>query len=322
MSSIKILSCIPKQAFTFSDKVAWAEYAIKMHKPELMILPQEYFGGIQQEIFKTGEPLVYPEEEVLKPMKGLSKKYSCGILFGALIKDDGLGQTRERIYGVDSSGKLAGFQDKIFLPAYDHIEAGGIPRVSPEVSFSEREAPIIIDGVRVGILFCWEVFSGKLWRTVAQGQPDIIANMIKFGIKGYPQKSKNAVTGQSLVTGFGFGKDGGWFKRLEMAATYDVSVPIISSTNSWNLPCKSRPICGTIFPWTTKEQFHTVANPLPTSNPMTGELIVLDNINYLDWRHVREDKRNYFAQLNEWPSAESRYYTMMWKIKRLEKKIR
>jgi len=156
-------------------------------------------------------------------------------------------------------------------------------------------------------------------------------SLIKFGINGWPVKKKNDA-GESIVTGFGYGKDGGWLERLHIAAKWDLACPIICSTNSWNLPNKAGALCGQILPWEEKEQKgdwprparkHTYwcsTNEKPPGAPM-NEHVQVDDVDYLYWRYIRANKFELNQATNEWPSSESREMTMRWKVERMERKF-
>lgn len=335
--SLRVLSCVPQQRYTFTDKLAWVEAQIKAHKPDIFVAPQEYHGGIQTIFFademakpahrgKQPEKVAYTPSEILEPYSALAKKYKVGITIGALIDDPETRQRRERIYVIDRGEGMTGYVDKMMLPAYDHINAHGKTRVFPEPLLEMRSWAFPLCGARVGVLFCWEVYSSFLWHAIARAQPDFVVSMIKFGVRGWPQKAK--VNGESVVTGFGFGNDGGWIERLRMAAKWDLAAPIICSTNSWNLPKKAGALAGQILPWdegavTTGEwQRPARASTLWVSEgkgTLDADHVQVDTVDFLYWRHIRDHKFSLFEQTGEWPSGEARALTMNWKIKRMER---
>jgi hypothetical protein len=339
--ALNILSCVPQQRYTFEDKLAWVEKQAKTKingkKPDVIILPQEYHGGIQHFFFQeqgTTEKVSYAPHEITDPYVALSKKHGVGITVGSLIDDPDLRQRRERIYVIDPLDGVTGFADKMMLPAYDHIDAKGKTMVTPENDMSKRAKAFDIMGARVSILFCWEVYSSAIWHAIARAQPDFVASMIKFGVNGWPQKAK--VDGQSVVTGFGFGNDGGWIERLQMASKWDIAAPIICSTNSWNLPKKCGALAGQILPWAEKEIIEgkwprkARASTLWNSSvneggkvrgDLTDDYVQMDVLDVLYWRYIRDHKFNLYAAAGEWPSSEQRAFTMNWKIKRMERKF-
>lgn len=320
---LKVLSCVPEQRYTFQSKLDWIDEQATKHKPDLFVTPQEYFGGIQQLFFNTGEPVSYRAEDILEPILALAQKHNMGIATGALIDDPVLGERRERIFVVDPEEGCTGYVDKVTLPAYDHVDAKGKTMVYPENNIENRAQAFRVKGARVGILFCWEAYSNYIWHALSRAQPDMVLSMIKFGVKGWPQKAK--VDGQSVVTGFGFGKDGGWFERLQMAAKWDIAAPIVCSTNSWDLPCKAGALAGVILPWEEKDTEWCPGGRkhswwMSEGKGKITEHVQVDDVHHLYWRYLRDHKFTLAEVAGEWPSSEARELTMYWKIKRMERR--
>ncbi len=323
--SLRVLSCVPAQRFTLQSKLEWIDEQATLHKPDLFVTPQEYFGGIQQLFFSTTEPISYAPNDIIDPVLELAKKHDMAIATGALIDDPDLGERRERIYVIDPERGVTGYADKMTLPAYDHVDAKGKTMVYPETVLANRAQAFYAKGARVSILFCWEVFSSYIWHAIAQAQPDFVLSMIKFGVRGWPQKAKDEVTRESIVTGFGFGNDGGWTERLRMAAKWDIAAPIVCSTNSWNLPNKAGALAGVILPWAEKETEQRPAR-LDTLWMSEGKGIItehvrVDQVDFMYWRYIRDHKFTVAEMAGEWPSSEARNLTMSWKVRRMERKF-
>jgi hypothetical protein len=305
----------------------------KVGKGGIVVTPQEYFGGLQTVMLRVGasgwtdDDLVYSQDRILDLMYAATEAWGCGLILGALIRDSDLGQTRERVYCMDPVKGLVGYFDKMWLPAYDHIGAGSPMRVSPETNIDLRARSVVVCGVRVSVLFCWEVYSNAIWNALRRAEPDVLVSMIKFGVRSWPSKVKAGDTsgfqGKALVKGFGFGDDGGWIDRLRLGALYDVAAPIVLSTNSWDLPKRSWPLCGTILPFEEPDNGRLSSLELPQKGTrgLCEEVIRIDTLDYLYWRLVRENKHKCFQETGEWPSGVSRRYTMMWKIRRMERKL-
>lgn len=307
------------------SKLQWIDEQATLHKPDLFVTPQEYFGGVQQLFFNTGEPLSYTAEQILEPIERLARKHNMAIATGALIDDPALGERRERIYVVDPDRGMTGFADKMTLPAYDHVDAKGKTMVYPETVLANRAQAFYAKGARVSILFCWEVFSSYIWHAISQSQPDFVLSMIKFGVRGWPQKAKDPVTRESVVTGFGFGNDGGWVERLRMASKWDIAAPIVCSTNSWDLPAKAGALAGLIMPWEEKETETRPARKdtlwMSEGKGTIEEHVQVDEVPHLYWRYVRDHKFTLAEVAGEWPSSEARNLTMSWKVRRMERKF-
>tara|TARA_Y100000310_G_scaffold168181_1_gene168238 strand:- start:228 stop:1196 length:969 start_codon:yes stop_codon:yes gene_type:complete len=310
---MKILSCIPEQRLTYESKMEWLEDTIKKYRPDIFITPQEFFGGIQQIWFDTGEPISYKPTALLPGIQDLCDKYDCGIFFGAVIDCPGMGR-KERVYAVEP-GNVCGFFDKMMLPAYDHISAKGMTGIIPENDFKNRSRIVEIMGIKASVLFCWEVYSNFIWHSIAVAEPDLLVNMIKFGVCGYPIKAKE--NGMSVVTGFGYGGDGGWIERLKMGAMYDLYCPIVTSTNSWKQPKRCRPLCGTIYPFGEDTLFCYPKG----SRGEIEEHIIVDEFDPIKWRYYKTNKFKYKEVFDEWLPSQVRTSTMMMKIRRMERKM-
>lgn len=329
-NTLKVLSCVPKQQYHFADKLKWAEQQLKKHKPDLIVLPQEYHGGVQTRFFieqGTTEKLAYDPDEITGPYSKLSKKYGAGIAVGAVVDDPDLKVRRERIFIIDPDKGVMGWADKMMLPAYDHIDAvDSLPRenqigIQPESDYSARAQAFTVCGANVSILFCWEVFSSFLWNAIARAQPDFVVSMIKFGVRGWPSKKK-----RDKVEGFGFGGDGGWVERLRMAAKWDLACPIVCSTNSWNLPKKAGALAGVILPWdekANKERGARSSTLWESSGPglLDSDHVQVDEIDYMYWRHIRRHRSVLRAEAEQWSSTEARELTMSWKVRRMEREF-
>lgn len=313
---MKVLSCVPAQTYSFADKLRWLDRTAAEFRPDLFVLPQEYIAGVQQLFFRTGEPLHYPEAEVTRPFGKIAKKHKMTLAVGALIFDATLRQVRERIYLISSNGKVAGFYDKCHLPGYD---VAGLTDVYPEMDYEKRAVCVEVDGMRLNVLYCWCVFSGAIWFALNRSQPDMLLSMIKFGIQGYPLKGKDPATGKSIVTGFGYGSDGGWEERLRMGARYDIAAPIICSTNSWDQPKRAKPLAGVIYPFEDPTHPDTLWYPPRGERGNIVEHVQIDMINPLEWRYIRESKYDYKEHVGDWPSSAIRERTMSWKVRRVDR---
>lgn len=315
---MRVLSCVPEQRHKFDDKISWIETMAKKHRPDLFVTPQEYFGGIQTEYFEEakGEKIAYTPDEIIKPIQKISRKFNMGIAIGALIDDPILNERRERIFLIDPERGLTAHWDKWALPAYDHVKAKGRTAVFPETDMSKRCITGYVKGAQISAFFCWEVHAPMTWFILSRAKPDFVITQIKFGVKGWPQKTKTAT--ESWVSGFGFGDDGGWIERLHMGAKYDVVAPVVCSTNSWNLPQRSWPLAGTIFPFDGET---TLWHPEKGARGTIEEKVIVDEIDFLKWRMIRENKFQYNDVTGEWPSSESRKYTMAFKTRRMERKV-
>jgi hypothetical protein len=122
----------------------------------------------------------------------------------------------------------------------------GYGRLVPEVDFQNRLRPVVLqNGLRLGTVFCWEVFSIVLWAAYRYGGCNLITHPVKFAPAGYPKKGKRK--GETIIESFGLcdkGKWDIWKNRLLAANLYECFCPILVSCNIWNLGKKFVAVCG------------------------------------------------------------------------------
>ena len=77
---MKILTCIPRQLYNVEDKFKWLVSTIEEHKPDVLVTPQEFFGGMMMMADKP----TFTEKELLPRLELLSKQYDCGLIVGVV----------------------------------------------------------------------------------------------------------------------------------------------------------------------------------------------------------------------------------------------
>lgn len=238
---VRVASCMPLQNKDRASKLAWLEAALDTTDCDLFLTPQEYLGGH----YMMPNDLHMERGWVLDTIGNLATKYRKCIGIGACSKDPGAGATEDYFY-FDSRGECLGRHSKFALPAYDDVRAGGHGDLWPETSFSRRAKPIEIPELRikVGTIFCWEVFSQALWGAYSFEGVNLIAHPIKFAPRGWLNNKKLA-DGKLHIQGFGNApKSQIWYDRLIMASRHQCLCPIAVSCNSWNLGSKFSAMVG------------------------------------------------------------------------------
>ena len=316
-SVTRVLSCVPRQHTTFEDKMNWLYRTHKRYSPDLIVTPQEYFGGV---VMMPDRP-AFSRNELLPPLQQFCRDQDCGLVVGLLLRDHALSRNREVIWFIDRDGTFKGQIAKFALPRYDQAVSGGSGNVIPETDFTKRLVVFEVSGLVVSAIFCWEVFSDILWTGLGLLKPDVVFSLLKFGPNAWPVVKR--VRGVDTVVGFEYGhrSDEGhfWIERLRVASKWQVKCPVISSTNSWNLRPRSIPICGTIceIPGQAKD---TLRYPSKDDTEVP-ELIQVDEINPGAIRAALRHKMVYKKVVGEWPPFSLIEYTMMLKIRRIEDRI-
>jgi len=316
--ALMAVSTVPQQSKTVEGKLAWIVKCCEQLEGSggFVVLPQEYFGGIQCVTLEAEGPVAWDQnlivDKVLEAVVGFP---DVVVGFGAVVQE---GWLRRERYFVVSKGGIAGYKDKTWLPAYDHVKVSGSFGITPG-AIGDREERIKVNVVglgeiTIGILFCWEVFSGEIWRALRRSECDVVVHAIKFGVKSWPQKVKlveEGIGGACLVKGFGYGGDGGWLERLSMGASWDVCCPVICSTNSWEAVVRSGragALCGVLYPWVDATADLVVR----------GDTIKKDRIDVMYWRYGKQHMMKLFQETGKWPGSELREHTMLMKIRRME----
>ena len=318
VTNCRVLSCVPRQHTTTFEKIEWLQHQANKHSPDLIVTPQEFFGGV---VMMSHKP-TYTKEELLPILSSFCSDYNCGLVVGLLQHDKEDNKNREVIWFIDRDGTYLGRVCKFALPRYDLVKKQGSGNVTPETDINNRFVTFNICGLRAVAVFCWEVYSNVLWTGLSLLKPDVVFNLIKFGPNAWPVVKR--VRGLNTVVDFGYGswsEDGGWIERLRVACKWQVKCPIISSTNSWNLKPRSMPICGTICE-IPGQALDTLTHPTKEQRlKEIPELEQIDEINPTMIQAALKSKWTYRDAVGTWPPWSLSKYTMMLKINTVEHKI-
>lgn len=315
-----VLSCIPKQYKTYDEKLAWLDKTMTQYNVDIFITPQEYFGGASM----MEHHKAFTEDEVMKDVAPLCKKTTTNLVLGVQERLKNI--NKEAIWFINTSGKIIGKVYKVALPGYDHILTNGYGEIVPELDITKRFVTFQLANVNIGAIFCWEAFSNILWTGLSIEKPDIVASMIKFGANSWPIKEKTEKK-STRIRDFGYGtwdvkKENIWMERLIFANKYQVFCPIICSTNSWNLNPRSLPMAGTIsrIPGQINDSLWKPAKNMKLKD--IPEKIIVDTIDLNVIRVTPKNKFKYKDITGDWPPSHLGEYTMLFKIRRLEERLR
>jgi hypothetical protein len=315
MPTVRILSCVPQQLNDTQAKLDWIKKQLKTHEPDILVTPQEFFGGA----FIMPHKKEFTRDELLPPLKKIIKTYKCALVIG--LVENIKGRNKEVIWFLNEDGELVGSLHKFALPKYDHIATKGYGDIEPETDFEKRFQTFELKGIRTSAIFCWEAYSDLLWTGLGLCQPHVVFSMIKFGVNSWPVVRKKE--GLAVIEDFGYGswkEEGRWIDRLHIANVWQVKCPIICSTNSWNLKPRSMPLAGMISGidgqgtqsfWTTSKDMKVIP-----------EKVIVDELNSDAVSSCLLNKFVYKDRVGEFPPYSLAKYTMMLKIKRIEDRVR
>lgn len=252
---ITIATCMPTQQYDRQSKLDWLDQALADTDCDLFITPQEYVGG--HYIMKND--LHMDRQWVIDSTAELAVKHGKHIAIGACCKTADSGATEDLLI-IDDQGQYLGHRSKYALPSYDDVRTNGHGALWPETDFNRRVAPIEVPKLRlkVGVCFCWEVFSQLLWPAYSLARVNLVIHPIKFSPTGWLKNQMHS-DGKKHIVDFGNApKSTIWGDRLVMASRHQVMCPIAVSCNSWNLGDKFMALVGHVDEITRTTDLHRV----------------------------------------------------------------
>lgn len=240
--SIRVATCVPLQKWSQVEKWQWLSSAIAKTDCDLFLLPQEYFGGgSMREVcrlkgIQTDDvpvTLEYLQENI--GMLGAT----CHIGIGATVNRFDV-NTEDYLY-FKPDGTLLGHHSKMALPAQDSVLTNGASQVTPEADLHAAASLVEIPelGLRVGTVFCWQVFFNYFWSELKANKCNLVVHPIKFAPRAWYEKGQNP-DGQNTRVGFtqnSGSKDAaddalGWIRKLKFESEFK-ELPIAVTCNSW-----------------------------------------------------------------------------------------
>ena len=189
-----------------------------------------------------------PKAWLVDKLGELACKHQTAIGVGAATVHESGGATEDYVY-FNKQGREVGHHRKWALPAYDDVRANGAGQLWPEVSFEDRATPVEIPelNLKIGTIFCWEVFSNVLPAAYSMAGVNMIAHPIKFAPKGWPKLSKPADSPQRKVVAFAQEmKNEIWKDKLLAISRHVTMCPIFASCNTWDMGEKFMALTGHI----------------------------------------------------------------------------
>jgi len=240
--NLTVACCVPKQHKNRESKLKWLDEAMGKTECGMFLTPQEFFGGTVM----MNTDLHMPIEWVKSNCSSLARNHGMILGVGAATKQESGGATEDYHY-FDSDGSYCGAHTKFALPAYDDVRTKGAGQMWPETKYSRRIKVVEIpsNGMKIGTLFCWEVFSLTIVPAYTFQGMHLLVHPIKFAPRGWLKMSKPAETGTKNVIGFDQApKSQIWCDRLTGIGRHVSICPIAVSCNTWNLGAKYLALCG------------------------------------------------------------------------------
>ena len=237
---IKVAGCIPKQEWSYKDKLEWLSNALSETLCDLFVTPQEYFGGH----VAGRDGLHIDRGKFRKEMADLAAVHKKALAVGATTTGNAGGAMQEYAYFAPD-GRFCGAHFKFAHPSYDDVRAKGAGKLWPETSWTNRAKPVEIPelGLKIGTVFCWEVFNLSFWAAYSYAGCNMITHPIKFPPRSWCKV--HSQKGQRVIYDYDKNnKSDLWVDRLRAASRHEVLCPIIVSCNTWDIGEKHLAICG------------------------------------------------------------------------------
>src|SRR5271165_551783 len=242
---VRVATCVPRQYWMQSEKLAWFQKALRENPCDLFISSQELFGGgSTREIcrlkgIKTDDVPV-TEGWLTDNIGGLARKHDTCIGIGASVKRRDV-VTEDFLY-YSRKGELLGYHSKIALPVQDSVTTNGASGITPQTNYERAVKVIELPelGIRIGTVFCWQVFFVDFWNDLMRQGCTLVAHPIKFAPRAWYLKGRTP-DGKETRVGFTQNKGSddpksdslGWIQKLEYESTFK-QMPIAVSCNTWD----------------------------------------------------------------------------------------
>lgn len=238
---ITVATAMPRQLYDIPTKLQWIQQTLDATPCDLLVTPQEFLGGH----YIMPKARHVDRNWLLDTIGDIARRNGRHIAIGACVSSATSGAMEDFHY-FDDDGNWRGKHSKFALPSYDDVRTKGHGQLWPETNFNARITPVDLPKLRlrIGTMFCWEVFSQMVWGAYSFARCNLITHPIKFAPRGW-LKNQLKSDGMKHIVGFGNApKSQMWYDRLIMASQHQCMCPIAVSCNSWDLGNKYMAIVG------------------------------------------------------------------------------
>jgi len=237
---VRIVACIPKYYRDDKSKVAEIEKKIMKSNAEILVLPEEYFGGPTSagkfQTFSTDSPLFHN-------LSNLASAHSCGLVVGVIEGDKS--RKYQALWFFNEKGKHVGTERKHNLARYEIVHY----QLTPADSF-KREAHSVKGTKGTGI-FCWEIHDIRSRVSCDAAKPDWIANVVKFPLNCLTQyrSTRSQTVFERVTKSERVYLD--WVEKLKHLCSDLITTVIVSSGTGFALglmPKRAKPLACVVHP--------------------------------------------------------------------------
>jgi hypothetical protein len=282
MSKIRVSTCVPRQYWMQSEKLAWLDKAMLENPSDLFLTSQELFGGgSTREICRLKgietDDVPVTEGWLNDHIGGLARRHNTCIGIGASVKRRDV-ITEDFLY-YSRKGELLGYHSKVGLPVQDSVLTNGASNVTPETNYDRAWKVIELPelGIRVSTVFCWQVFFVDFWAHLMRQGCSLVVHPIKFAPRAWYKKKLNS-DGKPTRVGFTQNKGSddpnsdplGWIRKLQYESEYK-QLPIAVSCNTWDGGAKFLAMAGWIDEVTHKTNLFHLPSTAETEKVVVTE---------------------------------------------------
>ncbi|MCW1296282.1 MAG: hypothetical protein OH319_01225 [Candidatus Parvarchaeota archaeon] len=213
---VRIVGTIPRYQKDENCKICEIERIVEKSNGDIIILPEEYFGG----------PKVAYEKEssLVDKLEKIARERNVGLVVGVIEKEDD--KKYQSIWFFNEKGKFLGSEKKYNLAGYEMDPDFYNLSANPS-KFFERGAYEIKGTKGTGVI-CWEVYDLHTKVACDSANIDWIANLIKFPINYFPvyeRSGNNYVIRQLVKSEEEYVR---WMEKLQELASDTLSLVIAS----------------------------------------------------------------------------------------------
>ena len=238
---VRIVATIPFYHQDETKKIEEIERIIENSKGDIIVLPEEYFGGPKKAYEKN--------DRLVDALEKIASERNVGLVTGVIESEED--KKYQAIWFFNENGKFLGSERKYNLAGYE-MDSDFYCLSSNPSRFFERKAYEIKGTKGTGIL-CWEVYDLHSKVACDSANVDWIADLIKFPINYFPvyeKKEKNYVLKDLVKSEKEYGE---WIKKLHELSSDTLSLVITSCNPTFPgleniLPMDARPLACVIHP--------------------------------------------------------------------------
>lgn len=237
---VRIVGCIPLPKRDQKAKITEIERLITLSDADIIVLPEEYFGGLQPD----GRIISYNVCQLADKLEEIARGYDCGIVVGVVESEKD--KMYQALWFVDERGRFLGSERKYNLARYE-IQYGLASNDNHEL----RKQTYEIKNLRITGVLCWEIHDLQIRAACDFAKPDLLVDAIKFPINFFTVYKK--LDGRYQLASLHRSDTGyeEWVEKIEGFSADSLSVVVASCNADFALremPSTAKPLACVAHP--------------------------------------------------------------------------